>query len=358
MRETPAHVALAREVARRGIVLLRNESSALPFDSSVTRIALLGRNADVANIGDDGSSSVRPTDVVTALEGLRERATVDHVSALDAASEPIVRAADAVVIVTGLDANDEGEGEIGAGDRATLALLPNEVALIRAAAAIHPRVVVVLEGGAAITTSEWDADVEALLFAFYPGSEGGRALADVLFGDAAPSGRLPFSIPVDEAQLPPFDNVSETVTYGYFHGYRHLEREGTPARWPFGHGLSYTTFAYSGLSLSAPSIAPTGTLTATVTVANTGSVRAIETVQLYVSAIGSRVERAPQDLRAFAQVDLGPGESRAVALEVRAEDLAFWDTPAARWEVEPIEHEVRVGPSSAGPHLAARFRVE
>jgi beta-glucosidase len=375
MRETPAHLSLAREVATRGIVLLRNEPAdgaapadppVLPLPGSTSSIAILGRAADVENIGDTGSSAVIPSEVVTALEGITERAgsgvTVTHVpgTSLTAASEAIVRAADAVVIVTGLVAGEEGENIplSGVGDRESLDVPADDVALIRAVAAIHPRVIVILEGSSAFVTATWDEDVEALLHAFYPGSEGGRAIADILFGDAAPSGRLPFSMPVAEADLPPFDNVSDTVTYGYFHGYRHLAREGVAPRYAFGHGLSYTTFAYSGLALSATTVAPDGMLEATVTVTNTGSVRATETVQLYVHAEGSGVPRADHDLRAFAQVELDPSESADVTLPLRAADLAYFDTATRSFVVEPISYEVRVGASSTDVRAAASFTVE
>lgn len=368
-RASAEHLALAREVARRGMVLLRNEPSrgapALPLDAgAVRRLVVLGRNADVENLGDRGSSNVLAGEVVTALEGIRARmvagAEVTHVAGatLDATAQAAVRAADAVVVVTGLQADDEGEGEIGAGDREGLALRASEVALIRAAAALNERVVVVLEGGGAILTSDWRDQVEAVLMAFYPGAMGGSALAEILFGDAAPSGRLPFSIPEREEDLTPFDNVSPSVTYGYLHGYRHLARMGTAPAHPFGGGLSYTTFGYSGLSLSAATVRSGQTVTATVTVTNRGAVRAVETAQLYVAARGSRVERAPRDLRAFAQVDLGPGESRPVTLTLRADDLAYWDVATSAWVLEPIEYEVIVGHDSADAGVRATVRGE
>ncbi|UJR85721.1 beta-glucosidase [Sandaracinus amylolyticus] len=358
-RNSAEHLALAREVARRGMVLLRNEGGALPIAADAS-IVLLGRNADVENIGDLGSSSVMPQGVVTALEGLGERVTVTHVpgTTLDAAAEATVRAADVAVIVTGLDAEDEGEAEIAAGDRASLALRAEEVALIRAVAAVHDRVVVVLEGGSAITTGEWDEEIEALVLAFYPGSEGGRAIADVLFGDVSPSGRLPFSIPAQESDLPEFDNESHTVEYGYLHGYRHLAANETPARYPFGFGLSYSTFTLSDLTLSAETTSATGTLQATVRVTNDGTVRARETVQAYVGARGSSVMRAPYDLRAFAQIELAAGESGTVTLELRAEDLAYWNATSSRMEVEAIEYELRVGTHAEDARLTGTFRVE
>ncbi len=372
-RETPAHLALAREVARRGIVLLRNQPPdgdpsgappVLPLAASIASIAVLGRAADVENVGDDGSSDVLPSSVVTALEGITERAgvgvSVTHVpgTTLDPAGEATVRAADVVVIVTGLLADDEGESTISVGDRADIDVPASDVALIESVAAIHPAVIVILEGGSAFVTAPWDDDVESLIHAFYPGSEGGRAIADILFGDASPSGRLPFTMPVAESDLPPFDNVSDSVTYEYLHGYRLLQHAGVAPRYPFGFGLAYTTFELSNLRLSAATVAPDGTFEATVTVANTGSVAATETVELYVSALASRVERAPEDLRAFAQVALAPGESGDVTLTVPAQSLGFWDLTAGAWEVERIGYEVRVGTSSADTPLVGTIRVE
>ena len=362
MRETPEHLALAREVARRGMVLLRNEG-VLPFGAGVNSIVVAGRNATVENIGDTGSSAVDPTDVVTALEGLTARAgdavEVVHLPGTTIGPEEleIIGAADAVVVVTGLQAGDEGEGTVGAGDRADLAVPPEEVELIRDLTAAHPSVVVILEGGSAFVTSGWDGDVEGLVHAFYPGSEGGNALADVLFGDVAPSGRLPFSMPEAEADLPPFDNVSQTVVYDYFHGYRHLQREETPARYPFGFGLSYGAFVHSKLVLDADRIAPDGTLTARVTVTNMGLLAAVDTVQLYVRAVKSRVERSPTDLRGFARVSLEPGASADVDIPLRAADLAFYDVEAQAWEVEATTYEARIAAHAEDPGLVATFEV-
>jgi beta-glucosidase len=359
-RETPEHLALAREVARRGLVLLTNRG-VLPFGPGVASIVVAGRNADVANIGDiGGSSGVRPTETVTALAGLSERAgagvTVTHLpgTTLGTTEEALVRSADVVVVVTGLQTSDEGEGLVGAGDRKSLAVPPAEVAFIRALAAIHPAVVVVLEGGAAFVTSDWDGDVAALAHAFYPGGQGGRALADILFGDAAPTGRLPFSMPETEADLPPFDNTSGVVDYGYFHGYRHLAHDGVPAHYPFGFGLAYTTFARSDLTVEVAD----GTITARVSVRNTGPVPGTDTIELYVAASGSRVERAPYDLRAFAQVTLAAGETATVSLPVRVSDLAYYDEAQKAWLVEPLSYEVRVAGHAEDPGLVATVRVE
>ncbi|MEZ4405279.1 MAG: glycoside hydrolase family 3 C-terminal domain-containing protein [Polyangiales bacterium] len=269
-----------------------------------------------------------------------------------------MREADAVVVVTGLDASDEGEGEIGAGDREGLALRATEAALIRAAAALNPRVVVVLEGGAAITPGGWSDDAAAVLFGFYPGAEGGAALAEVLYGDVSPSGRLPFTIPAREEDLPAFDNASATVTYGMFHGYRHLARAGVRAAWPFGRGLSYTSFAYGTISASRPTVRRGEGVTVTVRVTNTGSRRGRETVQLYATARGSAVARAPRDLRAFAQVELDPGASEAVSLELRGDDLAYWDTTSTSWVLEPVEYALTAAPDAEAEGVTVTVRGE
>lgn len=367
-RETPEHLALAREVARRGLVLLRNEghrvtgTPVLPL-VGVRSIAVLGRNADAENIGDEGSSAVTPTEVVTALEGLRARVetgtTVTHIpgTTLSAAQEAVVRESDVVIVVTGLQADDEGEATIGAGDRDSLSLPADELALLHAVAAIHPAVIVVLEGGAAIVTSDFEDEVQGLVFAFYPGARGGEALADVLFGDEAPSGRLPFSIPFAEADLPAFDAVSLEVSYGYLHGYRHLQHEGNAAAHAFGSGLTYTTFTYSDLTLSRASVAAGESVEVSVQVTNTGARRARETVQLYVAAIGSAVTRAPHDLRAFGQIELDPAQRGTVTLTLDSDDLAFWNTDTQSFEVEAIDYELRVGRASDEILTAATLSV-
>jgi beta-glucosidase len=221
---------------------------------------------------------------------------------------------------------------------------------------LNPRTVVVLEGGSAITMP-WVDDVAAVVMAWYPGQLGGEALADILFGDVNPSGRLPVSFPRVEADLPPFDNRHITVRYGYFHGYRWLDQHRVEALFPFGFGLSYTTFAYRNLALSSTTLAPDGRLEVTADVSNTGGMAGDAVVQLYVGARGSRVERARRELRDFARVSLEPGETRTVSLEVPAADLAYWDTSRSAWSVEPIAYEVGVGSSSRDLPLRATVVV-
>jgi beta-glucosidase len=195
------------------------------------------------------------------------------------------------------------------------------------------------------------------VMAWYPGMEGGHALSDLLFGDVSFSGKLPVTVPASESDLPPFDNTSLEVVYDYFHGYRFLDRNGTDPRYPFGFGLSYTTYTYGNLALASPTLGPGDTLSASVDVTNTGSMAGEEVVQLYISYDASGVERAVRDLKAFARVALGPGETRTVTLEAPVLDLAYWDAAMANWVVEPIGYTVHVGSSSRDLPLQASFTV-
>lgn len=361
VRESREHLDLALGVARRGIVLLKNDGGGLPIDrATTTRVAITGPNADVENIGDSGSSDVMPSDVVTALEGLRlvaQNVEIVHVTDEGPGGDAQVAAADVVVIVAGLRAGLEGESLVGAGDRTSLRLPDGQADEIRRIAALGVPTVVVLEGGAAIEVADWVDHVDALLMAWYPGSMGGLAIGEILFGDIEPSGRLPISFPRAEADLPAFDNVSLSVTYDLLHGYRWLESRGTPASFAFGHGLAYTTFQYDALTLEEDTVDPAATIIARVDVTNTGARPGAETVQLYVGASGSVYTRAPKDLRAFAQVALQPGETRTVELSFAAEDLAVWDLDDAAFVVEPTGYVVSVGRSSADVRATATLQV-
>ncbi len=360
--ESPEHVDLALEVARRSIVLLKNARGALPLErAGVGSVVVVGPLATAANIGDTGSSNVAPTTVVSTLDGITGRAqgvAVRHVAGpmLTADERASIAGAGAAVVVVGLTSADEGEGLVGAGDRESLDLPRGQSQLVADVAALNPRTIVVLEGSGPVTMP-WLGDVSAVLMAWYPGQQGGNAIADVLFGEVNPSGRLPLTFPVAEADLPPFDNVDRAVTYGYYHGYRWLDHTGVPALFPFGFGLSYTTFRYANLTLAPAPLSPWGRVRATVDVTNTGAVAGDEVVQLYVSYPGSAVDRAVHDLKAFARVHLEPGQTRTVPLEVRAADLAYWDVGTASWIVEPITYGVHVGPSAADLPLAGAFAV-
>lgn len=353
----PEHVALAREAAEKGLVLLENDGL-LPLDpASLKSLAVLGRLADAPNLGDRGSSRVYPPTWVTILEGLRGALGPSRVLHEDGSdltrARAAARAADAVVVVAGFDHSDEGEyipqkpdeSEWG-GDREELALEAADRELILAATAENSKTVVILVGGSAITVEGWRERAAAILMAFYPGEQGGTAIARVLTGEVNPSGKLPFTVPRDPSQLPPFDNRSLEVEYGYYHGYTLAEKRGFEPRYPFGHGLGYSRFAYSGLALDAPRVGEDGAVTAEVDVTNTGARAGEEVVQLYVGFPMAKVDRPLKLLRGFEKVALGAGETKRVRLAVRARDLAYWDVSSRSWKVERATHTVLVGPSS------------
>jgi beta-glucosidase len=349
---TPAHLDLARDVERESIVLLKNAGTALPFDrAALGSLVVVGDLAARPNLGDLGSSTVIPTSAaVVPLDGIRAAAgavPVTQVTSMPLSPEDqaAVAAADAAIVVAGLTSDDEGEGAITIGDRASLVLPRDQDALIAAVAALNPRTIVVLQGSGAVLMP-WLDDVAAVLEAWYPGQEGGTAIGEVLFGDVNPSGKLPVSFPRAEADLPPFDNVSFAVSYGYFHGYRWLDRNGVAPLFPFGFGLSYTSFAYANLRVAPATLVPWGRVSVSADVTNTGARAGDEIAELYMSYEGSSVDRAVRDLKGFARVHLEPGETKAVTFDVRAVDLAFWDAAAGAWSLEPIRYGIHVGPSS------------
>ncbi len=394
-----SHRRLAREVAEKSIVLLKNERGLLPITRD-QRIAVIGPLADRPNTGDAGSSNTRPAYVITPLQGLRAALGEDAVRFADgsdlAQAAAQARKADIALVVVGYTYADEGEfvpsdlfatfapyfpppapdelpivqglmqaataaGRVGGfatgGDRERLTLSPQDEALIEAVVEANPRTVVAIMGGSAVITEAWRNRVPAILMLWYPGMEGGHALADILLGRVNPSGKLPCVFPRRAEDLPFFDCKATAITYDLWHGYRKLERDGATPAFPFGFGLSYTSFAYRNLQLERTEISPSSTLRAALTVTNTGHRAGDEIVQLYVAARGSRVERAPKELKAFSRISLAPGEERVVEFEVPATDLAYYEE-AQGWIVEPIEYEVIVGSHSLDPNaLRTRFQV-
>jgi beta-glucosidase len=358
------HLALAREAAVEGSVLLKNEASALPLDmSALEHIAVVGLLADTPNTGDNGSSNTKPAFVVTPLQGIQDavgdEVAVEHIGkdVLGAEDLALIAAADAVIVVTGLTAEDEGESLIGAGDRLDLGLSAERVKLIQDAAAANDRAIVVLEGGGAITMGEWLTDIEALLMAWYPGQMGGHAVADLLFGNANPSGKLPITFPTGLDQLPPFDNESLEVTYDYFHGYRYVDRNASTPEFPFGFGLSYTTFTVDNLQASQTEANAGDVVRFRVDVTNTGSVAGAEVVQLYVSYPDSAVMRSERELKGFAKVALGPNETQTVEIAMPVNDLAYYDVSGGVWTLEGLEHEIHAGTSSRDLPLSTTLSV-
>ena len=368
---SPEHKALAREAAQKSMVLLKNEpvgdglNHLLPIDTSrVKRIAVIGRLATVPNIGDKGSSMAHPPYVVTPLEGIRAAMPQDCEIVYNdgrnaGRAADTARQADIAIVVVGYTYKDEGENMFTkGGDRDALTLKPHDESLILQTVAANPNTVVVLMGGSAIITEVWREKVPALLMAWYPGMEGGNALADILLGKVNPCGKLPCVFPRSESQLPFFDKRAKSIEYGYFHGYRLIDREGYESAIPFGFGLSYTTFIYKNLQIDRNEISLDEVLKASVDVTNTSSVAGEEVVQLYVGYEGSRVERPVKELKGFSKVALEPGQTKRVDFLVTAKQLAYYDEQQGKWIVEPLTYSVYAGPSSRTEDLlSVKFRI-
>ena len=363
------HTRLAREAAVKGIVMLKNQDRILPFSPEKVRtIAVIGRLAAKANIGDTGSSQVVPPYAVSPFEGIKRfasgRVKVVYESGRNLKNTlKAARAADAVVVVAGTDWMDEGENifpGIG-GDRTDLKLKKCDERLILSVAKENPQTVVVVESGSAVIMENWRNEAVAILMVWYPGMEGGNAIASVLFGDENPSGKLPLTIPKAEDQLPAFDTKSREVEYGLYHGYRHFDRLGLEPAFAFGFGLSYTSYKYSNLNLDCEEISGDGTVSISVDVTNTGERSGEEVVQMYVSCVQSRIERAVKELKGFKRVALKPGETRTVTFELPTMELACWrEGKNSGWYVEDTDYRVMVGPSSRleDLRLSAIFRVK
>ena len=374
--DTPANRALALRAARESMVLLRNRDHALPLEKSLGTIAVIGPNADRAEVL-LGNYNGTPADPVTPLRGIRDAVspqtrvlyapgsalaaglpgTADTLpdSVLLANAVDIARQADAVVLVLGLTARMEGEemrlhiDGFDGGDRTKLTLPDPQEALLRHIVALGKPTVLVLLNGSALSIPWADDHVPAILEAWYPGQAGGTAIAETLFGDYNPGGRLPITFYRSVNDLPPFDSYGMAGrTYRYFNG-RPL--------YPFGYGLSYTTFEYSDLRTSADSVGAGDTVTVQVDVRNTGARAGDEVVQLYVRYPESVVARPNEDLRGFARVSLGPGESRTVRMRLPAAALAYWNPNAGAWRLEATPVELAVGASSADLRLRTTLQV-
>ncbi|MEV0891908.1 glycoside hydrolase family 3 C-terminal domain-containing protein [Promicromonospora sp. NPDC050262] len=364
-----AHHALAREAAGRAIVLLKNDGGLLPL-APRTRLAVIGELARTPRFQGAGSSQIVPTRVDDALAAIRDSATdvvfapgygLGAGSADEAlADEAVAAARDAGVVLffAGLPQSAEAEGR----DREHIELPAAQLEVLDRVLAVNPRVVVVLSNGSVVRLSGFADRVPAIVEGWLLGQAGGGATADVLFGRVNPSGRLAETVPLRIEDTPAWTRFPGTglhVTYGegIFVGYRWYDARDMAVQYPFGHGLSYTTFAYADLTVAAGPAGGVVGLTARLTVTNTGGVAGREVVQCYVSLPGSAVPRATRALAAFAVVDLAPGESREVDLVVDRSDLAFWDVRADRWHVEGGAYRVEVGASSRDLRVAAEVEV-
>lgn len=355
-----AHHALARKAAAESIVLLKNKGGLLPLDPAA-KVAVIGDFADKPRYQGAGSSLVNAPRVdsfrqVFEASGLRCAGYAKGFDrngrpdpALQAEAVSLAEQADVVLLFLGLDEVKETEGL----DRSDMKLAQNQIDLLLAVHRANPRLVVVLSCGSAVETG-WASHCQALVWAGLSGQAGAGAVLDVLTGKVNPAGRLAETWPLhceDNPSHKNFGRDGRTVEYreGLYVGYRYYQTAGVPVAYPFGYGLSYTAFEYSGLHVTPEGV--------TLTVKNTGSLPGDEVVQVYVSKPDAKIFRPMQELKGFARVRLEAGESRTVAIPLDDKAFRYWNDPAGRWAVEGGSYTVRVGASSEDIRLEGTVTV-
>ena len=357
--DADAHHALARRAAAESTVLLQNDGI-LPLAAD-TKVAILGDFAETPRYQGAGSSAVNSIKVDTVLENLAQSGLqvlgfapgFDRRGRADAAKEAeavaLAKQADVAVLFLGLDEIKESEGL----DRADMKLAENQIALLKAVQQANPNTVVVLNAGSSLETP-WLTHCRAVVYGALGGQAGAGAVLDVLTGKLNPCGKLAETWANRYEDTPAKDNFAgagRTVQYreGLYVGYRYYQTADVPVAFPFGHGLSYTSFAYSDLKASADGV--------TLTVTNNGIRAGAEIVQLYVAKPDAKIFRPAQELKGFAKVPLRPGESRTVVIPLDDKAFRYWNTQTNRWEVEGGQYELRVGASSADIRLTAAVEI-
>jgi beta-glucosidase len=369
--DVEAHHALARKIAGETIVLLKNAGNLLPL-RGVKTLAVIGASAKEPHYQGGGSSHINPTKTDIPFDELQKLA--DGVELLYAAGYTMqegsdqalideavaaAKAADVAVLFIALPSFKESEGY----DRPDMDLTAQQVALIKAVTAVQPKTVVVLNNGSAVTMSEWIDGTAAVLEAWMMGQAGGGASADVLLGKVNPSGKLAETFPLELRDTPAYLNFpgeNHAVRYGegLFIGYRYYDAKETEVLFPFGYGLSYTTFTYDNLKISAQSFKDVDGLSVSVDVTNTGDVAGKEIVQLYVHDRESRLVRPFKELKGFAKVQLEPGETKTVTLSLDKRAFAYYDPAYQQWITESGEFDILLGRSAADICLKGAVRME
>ena len=358
--DADAHHALARRAAAESIVLLKNENDLLPLAEGA-KVAVIGDFAQTPRYQGAGSSAVNSIKVDTFLDCLKESglASVGFAPGFDRQGKPdaakqaeavaLAQKAEVVLLCLGLDEIKESEGL----DRGDMRLADNQIELLKAVQQANPNTVVVLSAGASLETP-WLKHCRTLVYGALGGQAGAGAMLDVLTGKVNPSGKLAETWVNAYADTPAKDNFAgpgRMVQYreGLYVGYRYYQTAGVPVAFPFGYGLSYTSFAYSNLQAASNGV--------TLTVTNTGKRAGAEIVQLYVAKPGAEVLRPAQELKGFAKVQLQPGESKTVTIPLDDKVFRYWNTKTDSWEVEGGSYELRVGASSADIRLTAVVEV-
>ena len=367
------HIELARKAAEESMVLIKNEKI-LPFKIMENmRVGVFGNLADLNNTGDMGSSNSSSPYVITPYQGIKNyfkntdtEVIYDDGNNLDKTIK-IAENLDQIIIVVGYTFKDEGEyimsrgqmlksaeakelvGVEGiGGDRENLELSKKDYELITEISKVNDNVVVVYVGGSAINMNKWIDEIPAILFSWYSGMEGGNALAKILYGDVNPSGKLPFTIAKNDEDYPYFNPFTDTITYGYYHGYTLFEKYDKEIAYHFGHGLSYSNFLIDNFRIIDNN---TDKIVFSTDIKNNSKIKGKEVLQLYVGFENSKIDRPQKLLRDFKKLELEPGEKKTVLLSVDIEDLAYYNDEEKRWEVEDIKYNFYVGNSSDNKKL-------
>ena len=380
--DTPEQRALARKAAAESIVLLKNAGNLLPLDpSKIHSVIVIGPNAAVARTGGGGSSLVAPQYSITPLQGIQNRAgqhlqvsyalgvgmegenpTQDIPEAqLQLRNEAANAAAkaDAAIVVIGRSAALESEGF----DIKSLDLPSGQDDLIAAIATVNKNTIVVINAGGPVTMTKWISEVPAIVDMWYGGQEGGNAIADVLFGDVNPAGKLPVSFVRDWKDSPayghyPGEDLQVDYAEGIYVGYRYFDKQKVAPLFPFGYGLSYTKFDYSDLTISPHKGSSDKLVRVSLKLRNSGSRSGAEVVELYVHDGHSSTDRPIQELKGFRRVSLAPGETKDVHFTLDRSATAFYSTSRQDWVTEPGQFDVLIGSSSRDIRLKSSFIVK
>jgi beta-glucosidase len=358
------HQKLCLEAGRKSIVLLKNQDQILPISKNINSVALIGPSAAVAQIDGGGSSYVTPYYTVSPRQGIENKIGAEKVlyakgcdinstsTSGFAAAVNYASTADVVVYCGGLNQSQEGEGADRSGG--STSLLGKQQDLINALAAANPNLIVVIFSGGICSLNRCIDTIKGLIYTFYPGQEGGNALADVLFGDYNPGGKLPVTMPVNDAQLPAWN---DDLNDDYGCGYRWYDKMEYIPQFAFGYGLSYTTFSCTNLRLFPLSVAPGEPVTIRVDVKNTGMRSGDEVVQLYLSHPESILPMPVKELKSFKRLTLDPDQTSAIEFKLSADELYYYNETSNTYEVEPGQYTVRVGNSSDNLLLSGSFEV-
>ena len=370
-----SHINLAKTVAEESMVLIKNKNI-LPFKIyDNMKVGVIGKIANLKNTGDMGSSNSNPPYVVTPFQGITNFFNNSNVDVIYdngknlEETKKIAEKLDQIILVVGYTYEDEGEYVMSrgqmlksaeakelvgikgiGGDRLSLRLNNEDENLIKTLSKINENIVVVYVGGSGINMNNWIDDIPAVLFSWYSGMEGGNALANILYGKTNPSGKLPFSIAKNDSDYPYFNPYTDTITYGYYHGYTLFEKFNKEILFPFGYGLSYSDFKIDNFRLIENN-SNKNKIEFKVDIENISKIYGDEVIQLYVGFENSKINRPLKLLRDFKKVGLKPGEKKTIILKIFKNDLAYFNEQNKKWEIENLNYNFYVGNSSSNNSL-------